>query len=315
MGDSDEVYGLFDLVGATSVAEEVHDTFNQIDISELLHIIRAKNEETTGISALSFIKRKTDEIINEHFEETEKGEILAKMGIILDHIKNYDFKKTVAKHTSISKFIKIVLNYVSKQPADFQKAYIDGLVKEITCAYDTATGSVIEGSKAGLSCVSGVVQRFVLCLRDGIQISKYQPEEYISIRFILSEAVLKLIIDNYENLFKKLYSFSAESPLWSASTNTEKRASDYKKFMHNELEYQKLPKKFQEKIDEELDERISNYKGWDWFDDDYFPGGRKYRKTRRQKNGKIRKSKKGKGRKSKKYYKKMKTRMSLKNVY
>jgi hypothetical protein len=116
--------------------------------------------------------------------------------------------------------ILYALDYVDKQPILFQKAYTEAFLKDCIKAYEGA---------AGMSCSTGVMERFVISLMTGCgtMLSLGENPEYEYIKGIVENGLTKLIPE----YILKWYKLHSHDPYKFTTETREERLDNLKQYL------------------------------------------------------------------------------------
>ena len=270
---------------------QVHRESTKINYSKLIEFLKEKLNGINipeNINYASYINETISKLILDSNEpqdkKTKQQEGLHR--IMNERLNGFNYGE-MSQNTRNS--IYYVLEYVKLQPSDFQKIYIDNWIE--SCVTDAYEG-------IQLSCVAGVIERFIFALSNAciISLSSGENAEYDMINSIIRHNPDVLITEYIQDWYK-LHKTGSENAFPPETTEAQKK-ENLKKYL---LEL--LPDAG-ELIDTKIVEFADNI-GYE--EDDFSYGGRRRRKNRKT-TKKIR-SKSNKKRKTIKRRKTMRVRL------
>ena len=154
------------------VAFEIHNVFNKIDIDKYHELITKSSADLRrggprGNWDLAVIKFALETIVDVDFpkNEAEQARAKSKIKAIITRLKNSD----VLRSDKVMKLVSDTMQFVSIQPPAFKVFYVTAFIQDCYHAYsDPATGLPFETDQ-GMSCLQGIVERFVWIIGDTVQ--------------------------------------------------------------------------------------------------------------------------------------------------
>ena len=155
------------------VAYEIHNVFNKIDIDKYHEIIKkSATSLRRGLSRgnwdLAVIKRAFETIIDMDFPKNETEQALAKtkLNSIINRLKNSD----ELKQDNVMKLVSDTTQFVFEQKSqEFKVFYVTAFIQDCYHAYSHPTTGLPFETEQGMSCVKGIVERFVWIIGDTVQ--------------------------------------------------------------------------------------------------------------------------------------------------
>jgi hypothetical protein len=173
-------------------------------------------------------------------EEQDKMTILSGRKNLLEHEIKNERDKIVKHHKDLDKIMRNVLSrlnfslysekwrisilyaldYVERQPLLFKKAYVESFLKDCVNAYEGVTG---------MSCATGVLERFIISLMAGCgaSLSVSENPEYEYIKGIVENGLNKLIPE----YILKWYKLHSHDPYRFTTETKEQRLDNLKKYL------------------------------------------------------------------------------------
>ena len=279
---------------------DIHKVSEKINYTKLVEFLKKKVPRKMQIHLAkkfgTYINNTITKLIDgTDLTETEKNELKTNLEIIMSTRLNYldkdddddDDDDDVDMSPIIRESIFYCLEYVKLQPVEFQKLYLQEFIESSVNAYP--------GYSDPLSCTKGILERFISVLGDICQVylSATPNTDYKTIYDIIS-ANPSTLIPEY---IKDWYTFhSQQDKKFEATMTYEKRRNKLKKYLLDQFkDYDD-----KRKITELIEENISKYADNIGYEDDVFEykGGRKIRKTRKNRKYKNRLVKTRKSKKS-----------------
>ncbi len=277
---------------------QVHRESTKINYSKLIAFLKEKLDGINiplDINYASYINETISKLISESNEsqdkKTKQQEGLQR--IMNERLNGFNYGEM---SQNIRNYIYYVLEYVKLQPSDFQKIYIDNWIE--SCVTDAYEG-------IQLSCVAGVIERFIFALSNAciISLSSGENAEYDMINSIIRQNP-DVLIPEYIQDWYKLHKKGSENA-FSPETTEEQKKENLRNYL---LEL--LPDS-RELIDTKIVEIADNI-GYE--EDDFLYGGRRRRKNRKttknrktKTNRKTTKNRRSKSNKKRKTMRKRKT--------
>ena len=244
---------------------QVHRESTKINYSKLIEFLKEKLNGINipeNINYASYINETISKLILDSNEpqdkKTKQQEGLHR--IMNERLNGFNYGE-MSQNTRNS--IYYVLEYVKLQPSDFQKIYIDNWIE--SCVTDAYEG-------IQLSCVAGVIERFIFALSNAciISLSSGENAEYEMINSIIRQNP-DVLISEYIQDWYKLHKKGGENAFPPETTKEQKKEN-----LRNYL-LELLPDAI-ELIDTKIVE-IADIIGYD--EDDFLYGGRRRRKNRK----------------------------------
>ncbi len=260
---------------------QVHRASANINYPKLIAFLKEKLDINipVNINYASYINVTISNLINSNETSSEKKreQQAGLQRLMNDRLDGFNYGEV---SEDVRNSIYYVLEYVKRQPSDFQKIYIDNWLE--SCITDAYAGGEI-------SCVVGVIERFIFALSNAciISLSSGENAEYDMINSIIRQNP-NVLIPEYIQDWYKLHKKGSENAFPPETTATEKKEN-----LRNYL-LERLPDS-RELIDVKIVEIADNI-GYE--EDDFLYGGR--RSTRRRRRRKNRKTTKKIRRKSNK---------------
>ena len=155
------------------VAYEIHNVFNKIDIDKYHEIIiKSATVLRRGLPRgnweLSVIKRAFETIIDMDFpkNDTEQSQAKTKLNAIINRLKN----SGELQQDNVMKLVSDTAQFVFEQKSpEFKVFYVTAFIQDCYHAYSHPTTGLPFETEQGMSCVKGIVERFVWIIGDTVQ--------------------------------------------------------------------------------------------------------------------------------------------------
>jgi hypothetical protein len=155
---------------APGVAYEIHNVFNKIDIDGYLAILKEAipSIQTSGPNGnfkITDIDMRFEQFIVEHFPENERTSAIYKLKAIMRRL-------TSSGELSANGAMKLVsdtVEFVIAQPSKFQEFYLNAFIQDCYHAYTNGVSGAPFTNEQGMSCVKGIIERFVWIVGDTVQ--------------------------------------------------------------------------------------------------------------------------------------------------
>ena len=243
---------------------QVHRASANINYPKLIEFLKEKLDINipVNINYASYINETISKLINNNYETPEKKREQQEglQRLMNDRLNGFNYGEV---SQDVLNSIYYVLEYVKRQPSDFQKIYIDNWLE--SCITDAYAGGEI-------SCVVGVIERFIFALSNAciFSLSSGENAEYDMINSIIRQNP-NVLIPEYIQDWYKLHKKGSEYAFPSETTAAEKKEN-----LRNYL-LERLPGS-RELIDAKIVEIADNI-GYE--EDDFLYGGRRRRKNRK----------------------------------
>ena len=264
-------------------ANQVHRESAKINYPKLIAFLKEKLPNINipvNINYASYINESISYLINKSNETPDKKrEQQAELQRLMnDRLNRFNYGEV---SEDVRNSIYYVLEYVKRQPSDFQKIYIDNWLE--SCITDAYAGGEI-------SCVVGVIERFIFALSNAciFSLSSGENAEYEMINSIIRQNP-NVLIPEYIQDWYKLHKKGSENAFPPETTATEKKEN-----LRNYL-LERLPDSTK-LIDDKILEIADNI-GYE--EDDFLYGGRRRRRRKNRKTTKKIRRKSNKKRKTK----------------
>lgn len=249
---------------------QVHRASANINYPKLIAFLKEKLDINipVNINYASYINATISNLINNSNETPEKKreqqEGLERL--MNDRLNGFNYGEV---SQDVHNSIYYVLEYVKKQPPEFQQIYIDNWLE--SCITDAYAGGEI-------SCVVGVIERFIFALSNAciFSLSSGENAEYDMINSIIRQNP-NVLIPEYIQDWYKLHKKGSENAFPPETTAAEKKEN-----LRNYL-LERLPGS-RELIDAKIVEIADNI-GYE--EDEFLYGGRRSTRRRRRKNRKT----------------------------
>ena len=252
-------------------ANQVHRESAKINYPKLIAFLKEKLPNINipvNINYASYINESISYLINKSNETPDKKREQQEglQRLMNDRLNRFNYGEV---SEDVRNSIYYVLEYVKRQPSDFQKIYIDNWLE--SCITDAYAGGEI-------SCVVGVIERFIFALSNAciFSLSSGENAEYEMINSIIRQNP-NVLIPEYIQDWYKLHKKGSENAFPPETTATEKKEN-----LRNYL-LERLPGS-RELIDVKIVEIADNI-GYE--EDDFLYGGRRRSTRRRRKNRKT----------------------------
>jgi len=261
---------------------QVHRASANINYPKLIEFLKEKLDINipVNINYAFYINETISNLINNSNETPDKKrEQQEGLQILMnDRLNRFNYGEV---SEDVRNSIYYVLEYVKRQPSDFQKIYIDNWLE--SCITDAYAGGEI-------SCVAGVIERFIFALSNAciISLSSGENAEYEMINSIIRQNP-NVLIPEYIQDWYKLHKTGSENAFPPETTAAEKKEN-----LRNYL-LERLPGS-RELIDDKILEIADNI-GYE--EDDFVYGGRRSRRRKNRKTTKKIRRKSNKKRKTK----------------
>ena len=264
-------------------ANQVHRESAKINYPKLIAFLKEKLPNINipvNINYASYINESISYLINKSNETPDKKrEQQAELQRLMnDRLDGFNYGEV---SEDVRNSIYYVLEYVKRQPSDFQKIYIDNWLE--SCITDAYAGGEI-------SCVVGVIERFIFALSNAciFSLSSGENAEYDMINSIIRQNP-NVLIPEYIQDWYKLHKKGSENAFPPETTAAEKKEN-----LRNYL-LERLPDSTK-LIDDKILEIADNI-GYE--EDDFLYGGRRRRRRKNRKTTKKIRRKSNKKRKTK----------------
>ena len=243
---------------------QVHRASANINYPKLISFLKEKLDINipVNINYASYINETISNLINNSNETPDKKREQQEglQRLMNDRLNGFNYGEV---SQDVHNSIYYVLEYVKRQPTDFQKIYIDNWLE--SCITDAYAGGEI-------SCVVGVIERFIFALSNAciFSLSSGENAEYDMINSIIRQNP-NVLIPEYIQDWYKLHKKGSENAFPPETTAAEKKEN-----LRNYL-LERLPGS-RELIDAKIVEIADNI-GYE--EDDFLYGGRR-RSTRRR---------------------------------
>ena len=244
---------------------QVHRESANINYPKLIEFLKEKLDIniSVNINYASYINVTISNLINSNETSSEKKREQQEglQRLMNDRLNGFNYGEV---SDDVRNSIYYVLEYVKRQPSDFQKIYIDNWLE--SCIIDAYAGGEI-------SCVVGVIERFIFALSNAciISLSSGENAEYDMINSIIRQNP-NVLIPEYIQDWYKLHKKGSENAFPPETTATEKKEN-----LRNYL-LERLPDS-RELIDVKIVEIADNI-GYE--EDDFLYGGRRSTRRRRK---------------------------------
>ncbi len=249
---------------------QVHRASANINYPKLIAFLKEKLDINipVNINYASYINETISNLINNSNETPDKKREQQEglQRLMNDRLNGFNYGEV---SVDVLNSIYYVLEYVKRQPSDFQKIYIDNWLE--SCITDAYAGGEI-------SCVVGVIERFIFALSNAciFSLSSGENAEYDMINSIIRQNP-NVLVPEYIQDWYKLHKKGSENAFPPETTATEKKEN-----LRNYL-LERLPDS-RELIDVKIVEIADNI-GYE--EDDFLYGGRRSTRRRRRKNRKT----------------------------
>ena len=264
-------------------ANQVHRESAKINYPKLIAFLKEKLPNINipvNINYASYINESISYLINKSNETPDKKREQQEglQRLMNDRLNRFNYGEV---SEDVRNSIYYVLEYVKRQPSDFQKIYIDNWLE--SCITDAYAGGEI-------SCVVGVIERFIFALSNAciFSLSSGENAEYDMINSIIRQNP-NVLIPEYIQDWYKLHKKGSENAFPPETTAAEKKEN-----LRNYL-LERLPGS-RELIDVKIVEIADNI-GYE--EDDFLYGGRRRRRRKNRKTTKKIRRKSNKKRKTK----------------
>ena len=244
---------------------QVHTASANINYPKLIEFLKEKLDINipVNINYASYINETISNLINNSNETPDKKREQQEglQRLMNDRLNGFNYGEV---SEDVRNSIYYVLEYVKRQPSDFQKIYIDNWLE--SCITDAYAGGEI-------SCVVGVIERFIFALSNAciISLSSGENAEYDMINSIIRQNP-NVLIPEYIQDWYKLHKKGSENAFPPETTAAEKKEN-----LRNYL-LERLPDS-RELIDVKIVEIADNI-GYE--EDDFLYGGRRSTRRRRK---------------------------------
>jgi uncharacterized protein YjbI with pentapeptide repeats len=244
---------------------QVHRASANINYPKLIAFLKEKLDINipVNINYASYINETISNLINNSNETPDKKREQQEglQRLMNDRLNGFNYGEV---SDDVLNSIYYVLEYVKRQPTDFQKIYIDNWLE--SCITDAYAGGEI-------SCVVGVIERFIFALSNAciFSLSSGENAEYDMINSIIRQNP-NVLIPEYIQDWYKLHKKGSEYAFPPETTAAEKKEN-----LRNYL-LERLPGS-RELIDAKIVEIADNI-GYE--EDDFLYGGRRSTRRRRK---------------------------------
>lgn len=148
------------------VAFEIHNVFQNIDMDKYREIVKtvAKESGPRGRHDIASIKRVFEAIIVRNFPMNNRALAKTKLDAILQRLQN----SGKLNQDAVMKLVSDTIEFVLDQPTEFRVFYVTSFIQDCYHAYSQPSGQPYQ-TEQGMSCVKGIVERFVWIVGDAAQ--------------------------------------------------------------------------------------------------------------------------------------------------
>ena len=148
------------------VAFEIHNVFQNIDMDKYREIVKtvAKESGPRGRHDIASIKRVLEAIIVRNFPMNNRALAKTKLDAILRRLQN----SGKLNQDAVMKLVSDTIEFVLDQPTEFRVFYVTSFIQDCYHAYAQPSGQPYQ-TEQGMSCVKGIVERFVWIVGDAAQ--------------------------------------------------------------------------------------------------------------------------------------------------
>lgn len=147
-----------------ALAFEIHKAFKKLNYARYHSILQkaVPNIDKKDWSIVN-IQKILVAFIRSLFPESEKEVAVQKMKAILERFKNSE----ESAKPNVQKIVSDAVKFVEAQSDEFKRIYLSAFIKDCYHAYSDQQGQPYETAQ-GMSCVNGIVERFVWIIGDTV---------------------------------------------------------------------------------------------------------------------------------------------------
>lgn len=187
------------------VAYEVHNEFENFKnrLHGLYEIIKTEKKSVVPLKIIEafFIK-----FIRSNFSEEERTTAIEQLKEVLNKYRESEY----SQHPDIRKYVSAVYRFVKEQPKEFIDFYIRAFIQDCYFAYPDAEAG------QGVSCVQGIIEKFVLILRQTALAlcpeNKCDNETYKQINNFFNNKIDKEFFNEYAQWFENHFFINNQHP-------------------------------------------------------------------------------------------------------
>lgn len=233
-------------------AVDTHKTFYNIRINMLVDFYiekaniqspyTASSDNVLRQMALSEIRKMVTEL---DASDTDKRELNTSLdACFTQRLDSYNFGQAIAgtdPQVNFRKLIYCVIQYLLKQPKEFQDIYVQSLIMDSSQAY----------GPGGMSCAAGIVERFVTVMEQAAVVVKdtmpEKEEEYVELINIITNDP-KSLIKNYQQEWFEIHREGGPDA-FAESAALDTIMDSYKAFLEEQFDFANLRGANREKIE------------------------------------------------------------------